>query len=82
MEIKQMILEGKVKQATMVEVAYNDAQMEVVNFQNNVAIANLESISLEKEEAKISQIVATNAKCHYGLNLFYILIGPKVTIPI
>jgi hypothetical protein len=50
-----MILEDKVKQATMVEVAYNDAQMEVVNLQNNVAIANSKLTSLEKEEAKISQ---------------------------
>jgi hypothetical protein len=30
-----MILEDKVKQATMIEVAYNDAQMEVINLRNS-----------------------------------------------
>jgi hypothetical protein len=35
-----MILEDKVKWATMGEVTCNDAQMEVVNLQNNVVVPN------------------------------------------
>lgn len=50
-----MILEDKVKQATMGEVTYNDAQMEVVNLQNNVVVPNSKLIDLEKEEVAISQ---------------------------
>lgn len=55
MEIKQMILEDKVKQATMGEVTFSDAQMEVVNLQNNVVVPNSELTDLEKEEVAISQ---------------------------
>jgi hypothetical protein len=49
-----MILEDKIKQSTMGEVAHNEAQLEHIKLQHDVSATNLELTNLEWEEVVVS----------------------------
>ncbi len=54
LKFKQMILEDKIKQSTMGEVAHNEARLEHIKLQHDVFVADLELTNLEREEVVVS----------------------------
>jgi hypothetical protein len=54
LEVRQTFLEDKVKQATMGEVAYNEARKETHDLETSIVIARLELRDLERDHSTIS----------------------------